>query len=252
MGSVQTVFVTALLICVHANTRHHQSWPPLDRRKHFARTEPAFFHREPRPLHRETGLHVRRATHRTGHCRDEPDAASGGRRAEPQTVQQAACPIGTVHDPFVARGLDVLNHACSARDARFVLVGAPSGVIPVPEGGAHQSVGSSLAGVSRDGLASFEPLLPPHCKTITVVDGCPATLSWPGSVQGHQMIPTGAEHSGQTGTIADLYRHHGIDAAAIVEKVNGLTDGKALSARGRGASGNPCRVQYGMRARLMN
>lgn len=39
----------------------------------------------------------------------------------------------------------------------------------------------------------------------------------------------GVEHFGQTGTIGDLYRHHGIDAVAIVEKVNGPTEGKHVS-----------------------
>ncbi|SFM25238.1 1-deoxy-D-xylulose-5-phosphate synthase N-terminal domain-containing protein [Shimia aestuarii] len=277
-------------------------------------------------------------------------------------------PIGTVYDPFVARGLDALNYACY-QDARFILVGTPSGVTLAPEGGAHQSVGSPLIGMSQDGLASFEPAfadelavimawafdyvqrdgegdpdertwlrdetggsvylrlttnpieqpgkrndagfrqgaidgaywlrepgpncevviayqgavapeairaagmigeerrdigvlavtsadrlnagwtaaqrarsrgnrsarshietlmepLPPHCRIVTVIDGHPATLSWLGGVQGHQTLPLGVEHFGQTGTIGDLYRHHGIDAAAIVEKVNGLTDGK--------------------------
>lgn len=280
-------------------------------------------------------------------------------------------PIGTVYDPFVSRGLDALNYACY-QDARFILAGTPSGVTLAPEGGAHQSIGTPLIGMSQDGLAAFEPAfadelavimqwafdyvqrdgegdpdertwlrdetggsvylrlttnpleqpgkraddafrqgtidgaywlrppgpncevviayqgavapeaikaagmigearrdvgvlavtsadrlnsgwtaaqrarsrgntaaqshaetlmgaLPPHCKLITVIDGHPATLSWLGSVAGHQTIPMGVEHFGQTGTIGDLYSHHGIDAAAIVEKVNGLTAGKQAS-----------------------
>ena len=279
-------------------------------------------------------------------------------------------PIGTVYDPFVARGLDALNYACY-QDARFLLVGTPSGVTLAPEGGAHQSVGSPLIGMSQDGLASFEPAfadelsvimewafdylqrdgegdpdertwlrdetggsvylrlttnpieqpgkrvddafrqgaiggaywlrkpgpncevviayqgavapeaikaagiiaegrrdigvlavtsadrlnagwtaaqrarsrgnkaaqshietlmadLPPHCSVITAIDGHPATLAWLGSVTGHQAVPLGVEHFGQTGTIGDLYRHHGIDASAIVERVNGLTIGKSI------------------------
>ncbi|HIP22585.1 MAG TPA: transketolase [Rhodobacteraceae bacterium] len=279
-------------------------------------------------------------------------------------------PIGTVYDPFVSRGLDALNYACY-QDARFMIVGTPSGVTLAPEGGAHQSIGTPLIGMSQDGLAAFEPAfadelavimqwafdylqrdgegdpdertwlrdetggsvylrlttnpieqpgkrvddafrqgaidgaywlrkpgpncevviayqgavapeaikaagmvgekrrdigvlavtsadrlnagwtaaqrarargqtaakshveallenLPRHCKIITVIDGHPATLSWLGSVAGHQSIPLGVEHFGQTGTIGDLHRHHGIDAAAIVEKVNGLTSGAGL------------------------
>ena len=279
-------------------------------------------------------------------------------------------PIGSVYDPFVARGLDALNYACY-QDARFMIVGTPSGVTLAPEGGAHQSVGAPLIGMSQDGLAAFEPAfvdelsvimkwafaylqkdgtgdpdertwlrdetggsvylrlstnpieqpgkrvdeefrqgaidgaywlrkpgpncdvviayqgvvapeaikaagvigesrrdvgvlavtsadrlnagwtaaqrvrsrgnplaeahvetllkeLPPYCRLITVIDGHPATLSWLGSVVGHQTIPLGVEHFGQTGTIGDLYRHFGIDARSIVEKVNGLTAGKPI------------------------
>ena len=65
-------------------------------------------------------------------------------------------PIGTVYDPFVCRGLDALNYACY-QDARFIIVGTPSGITLAPEGGAHQSIGTPLIGMSQDGLAAFEP-----------------------------------------------------------------------------------------------
>ncbi|WP_417721833.1 1-deoxy-D-xylulose-5-phosphate synthase N-terminal domain-containing protein [Salipiger sp.] len=279
-------------------------------------------------------------------------------------------PVGTVYDPFIARGLDALNYACY-QDARFMIVGTPSGVTLAPEGGAHQSVGTPLIGMSQDGLAAFEPAfadelavimewafdylqrdgsgdpdertwlrdetggsvylrlttspieqagkrhddafrqgsvdggywlrppgpncevviayqgavapeaikaaghlagarrdvgvlavtsadrlnagwtaaqrarargnreaishverlmspLPPHCRIVTVIDGHPATLSWLGAVEGHRTVPLGVEHFGQTGTIGDLYRHYGIDAEGIVEKVAGLTAGRRI------------------------
>ena len=279
-------------------------------------------------------------------------------------------PIGTVYDPFVARGLDALNYACY-QDARFMIVGTPSGITLAPEGGAHQSIGSPLIGISQDGIAAFEPAfadelavimewafdylqrdgsddpdertwlrdetggsvylrlstnpieqpgrrrddsfkqgtidgaywlrepgpncevviayqgvvapeaikaagiigefrrdigvlavtsadrlnagwaaaqrarskgltdakshierllknIPPYCSLVTVIDGHPATLAWLGSVTGHRTVPLGVEHFGQTGTIGDLYRHYGIDAQGIVEKVQGLTIGKPV------------------------
>ncbi|NBN80307.1 transketolase [Microvirga tunisiensis] len=282
-------------------------------------------------------------------------------------------PVGTVYDPFVVRGLDALNYACY-QDARFLLVGTPSGVTLAPEGGAHQSIGTPLIGMSQDGLASFEPAyldelaiimdwafdymqregkgdldertwlreetggsvylrlstrpveqvlrrpdpgfqqgvidgaywlrepgpnaevviayqgtvateaieaagrmmgarrdigvlavtsadrlnagwtaarrararghetatslaerlmgqLPPHCTLITVIDGHPATLSWLGAVAGHRTIPLGVEHFGQTGTIADLYRHFGIDADAIVAAAARITQGRPIQLR---------------------
>ncbi|MBO3762327.1 transketolase [Ciceribacter sp. L1K22] len=277
-------------------------------------------------------------------------------------------PIGTVYDPFVSRGLDALNYACY-QDARFMIVGTPSGVTLAPEGGAHQSIGTPLIGMSQDGLASFEPAfldelsvimdwafdymqrdgegdpdertwlrdetggsvylrlstrpleqpvrredsafrqgvidgaywlrkpgpnatvvlayqgcvapeviraagllgedrrdigvlaitsadrlnagwtaaqrarrrgvfnasghvetllagLPSHCTLVTVTDGHPATLGWLGAVHGHRTIPLGVEHFGQTGTVADLYRHFGIDTDAILRTVSALTPGR--------------------------
>ena len=281
-------------------------------------------------------------------------------------------PIGTLYDPFVSRGLDALNYACY-QDARFLLVGTPSGVTLAPEGGAHQSLATPLIGMSQDGLAAFEPAfadelavimewafdymqregegdpdertwlrdetggsvylrlttkpleqpgkraddafrqgaidgaywlrppgpgcevviayqgavadeaiaaagmiaghrrdvavlavtsadrlnagwtaaqrertrgnakaqshieqllaaLPPHCTLVTVIDGHPATLGWLGSVAGHRTIPLGVEHFGQTGTIGDLYRHYGLDARAIADRVAALTPGRRIMA----------------------
>jgi pyruvate dehydrogenase E1 component len=279
-------------------------------------------------------------------------------------------PIGTVYDPFIHRGLDALNYACY-QDARFMIVGTPSGVTLAPEGGAHQSIGTPLTGMAQDGLASFEPAfadelavimawafdymqrdgggdpdertwlrdetggsvylrlttkpleqpgkrvddafrqgaidggywlrkpgpncsvviayqgavadeaiaaagivgehrkdigvlavtsadrlnagwtaaqrarargnpsalshveqllssLPETCKLVTVIDGHPTTLSWLGSVSGHQTIAHGVEHFGQTGTIDDVYRHFGLDKASLVQSVSALTHGRKI------------------------
>ena len=285
-------------------------------------------------------------------------------------------PVGTVYDPFVMRGLDALNYACY-QDARFIIAGTPSGVTLAPEGGAHQSIGTPLIGMSQDGLAAFEPAfldelsvimdwafdylqrdgegdpdertwlrdetggsvylrlstrpieqpaprtgdadfrqgvidgaywwrkpgpnadlviayqgcvapeaiaaagrigedrrdigvlgvtsadrlnagwtaaqrarrrgqagarshmerllndLPAHCTIITVTDGHPATLAWFGSVMGHKTAPLGVEHFGQTGSVADLYRHFGIDADTIVATAHGLVSGRPLRNLGR-------------------
>jgi pyruvate dehydrogenase E1 component len=65
-------------------------------------------------------------------------------------------PIGTVYDPFIARGLDALNYGCY-QDARFLLVATPSGLTLGPEGGAHQSINSPLIGMGQPGLSYFEP-----------------------------------------------------------------------------------------------
>jgi pyruvate dehydrogenase E1 component len=77
-------------------------------------------------------------------------------------------PVGTLYDPFIARGLDALNYACY-QDARFILVATPSGITLAPEGGAHQSISSPLIGMAQDGIASFEPAF---------VDELAAILQW--------------------------------------------------------------------------
>ncbi len=280
---------------------------------------------------------------------------------------QRLIPVGTLYDPFIGRGLDALNYACY-QDARFLLVATPSGVSLAPEGGAHQSIGTPLIGMSQDGLAAFEPAfadelailmgwafdylqrggedgaerswlreetggsvylrlstrqleqprreaagirqgvidgaywlrepgpnadvvlayqgavaseaiaaaglaaqsrrdigvlavtsadrlnagwqaaqrartrgveaaslierllapLPRHCALITVIDGHPATLSWLGAVQGHRTAGLGVEHFGQTGTVADLYRHFGIDRDSILSMIETLSPGRPL------------------------
>ena len=65
-------------------------------------------------------------------------------------------PVGTLYDPFIARGLDALNYACY-QDARFMLVATPSGVTLGPEGGAHQSINPPLIALGQPGLRHYEP-----------------------------------------------------------------------------------------------
>ena len=65
-------------------------------------------------------------------------------------------PIGTVYDPFIARGLDALNYACY-QDARFMLVATPSGLTLGPEGGAHHSINPPLIALGQPGLRHYEP-----------------------------------------------------------------------------------------------
>ena len=72
------------------------------------------------------------------------------------------------------------------------------------EGGAASYVSRLLADV-------------PHAaRLVTVLDGHPLSLSWLGSVHGHAVTPLGVSTFGQTGDIADLYRHYGLDTDAIL------------------------------------
>jgi pyruvate dehydrogenase E1 component len=83
-------------------------------------------------------------------------------------------------------------------------------------------------------LSHIEKLLAPlprDCGIVTVIDGHPAALGWLGSVRGHKVEALGVEHFGQTGTIDDLYRHHGIDANAIIDAAESLTAGAPVRHR---------------------
>jgi pyruvate dehydrogenase E1 component len=275
-------------------------------------------------------------------------------------------PIGTLYDPFIARGLDALNYACY-QDARFILVATPSGVALAPEGGAHQSISSPLIGMAQPGLTSYEPayadelgivlgwafehiqhdgtnaseepggsvylrlstrsieqltrtvtpelkraiiaggywlkepsastrvvlayqgvvapdviaaaglmaedrhgvgvlaltsadrlytewrkgqrhqhegrlappsqverllaVVPRDAVIVTVIDGHPATLSWLGGVLGHRIESLGVDAFGQTGTIAELFRHFGFDASGIMRAVEAATPGRPIRFR---------------------
>ena len=82
-----------------------------------------------------------------------------------------------------------------------------------------------------DATCHIERLLadvPSDCALITVIDGHPATLAWLGSVHGHRTRSLGVEHFGQTGTIADIYRHYGIDAQGIMRAASTMNPGRPL------------------------
>ena len=71
-----------------------------------------------------------------------------------------------------------------------------------------------------DGQCHVEKLLAPlaaDAHLVTVVDAHPGTLGWLGSVRGQRLRALGVAHFGQSGSIDDLYRHHGIDADAILD-----------------------------------
>jgi len=80
-------------------------------------------------------------------------------------------------------------------------------------------------------LSHIERLFAPlsrECGLVTVIDGHPATLSWLGGVYGHRVKSLGVEHFGQTGSIADLYRHYGIDANAIAHAAQAVISGRPV------------------------
>jgi pyruvate dehydrogenase E1 component len=95
----------------------------------------------------------------------------------------------------------------------------------------HQAAERARQRGTADAMSHIERLLAPisrDCGMVTVVDGFPVGLSWLGGIYGHRVKALGVEHFGQTGTISDLYRHHGIDANAIVHAAQAVSAGRTV------------------------
>jgi pyruvate dehydrogenase E1 component len=70
--------------------------------------------------------------------------------------------------------------------------------------------------------------VPQNCGIVTVIDAHPATLAWLGAVCGHRTRSLGVEHFGQTGSLAELYEHSGINANAIVAAAQAIAPGRPI------------------------
>ena len=82
---------------------------------------------------------------------------------------------------------------------------------------------------ARSHIERLMEAMPRHCAMVTVTDAHPASLGWLGSVLGHRTRALGVEHFGQTGTIADLYTHYGIDVSAIIRAAEMMSPGRQLA-----------------------
>ena len=48
------------------------------------------------------------------------------------------------------------------------------------------------------------------------------------NLHGHRVRPLGVEHFGQTGSLAELYRHYGIDANGIIAAAQAIAPGRPI------------------------
>jgi pyruvate dehydrogenase E1 component len=72
------------------------------------------------------------------------------------------------------------------------------------------------AGLQEGEHSILEQLFPAPRPLVTVIDGHPHTLAFLAGVHGASIACLGVSQFGQSGDIADLYRHHGIDTETIV------------------------------------
>lgn len=67
-----------------------------------------------------------------------------------------------------------------------------------------------------------------HAPVVTVHDAASHAMAWVGSVLGQRVVPVGVDRFGESGTVSELYRALGLDAASIVNA--GLTACQRTSA----------------------
>ncbi len=94
--------------------------------------------------------------------------------------------------------------------------------------GHHASMRARERG-ERGAVSHVEQLLEPLARdagVITLNDAHPETLSWLGGVAGHRVRALGVEHFGQSGSIPEVYGHHGIDADAVLRAADSLRPGR--------------------------
>ncbi|MGH7016266.1 MAG: transketolase [Caulobacteraceae bacterium] len=91
------------------------------------------------------------------------------------------------------------------------------GLLAVPSPDRLHRTWSTSSGAKPCHAGRLLARLSPKASLITVLDGPPATLSWLGGVAGHKVRALGVEAFGQSGEVADLYAHYGLDAEAILD-----------------------------------
>ncbi len=91
--------------------------------------------------------------------------------------------------------------------------------------GWHSAQRAREAG-DRSAKAHVEHLLaalPRDAALVTLCDGSPETLSWLGGVHGHRVRALGVEHFGQSGSLSEVYAHHGLDVDAILRAARAIS-----------------------------
>ena len=110
----------------------------------------------------------------------------------------------------------VADHAAAAA-GRLGGTGHDAAVLAVTSADRlHAGWTASRRSGTRSHVEALLAPVPDHASLVTVIDGHPATLSWLGGVRGQRTVGLGVEGFGQTGTVADLHAHFGIDADGIV------------------------------------
>ena len=134
---------------------------------------------------------------------EEPDvllAVVGALVPEALAAADLLAGLGVRADVAVVTSADRLWRAVQAR--RGLLRGSPHGV--------DETV--------------LDRLLPAGVPLVTLLDGAPHTLAFLGTVTRVATTCLGVQELGQAGSLADVHRHHGLDARAVVEAALDLVD----------------------------
>ncbi len=160
-------------------------------------------------------------------------------RLSTRPLDQALAAVPEDPEARAARRRDVLAGGYRLREGGDVTIVAVGAVVPEALEAADELGAEVICLTSPDlvfralqaraGLADADDailgrLFAQRRPLVTVIDGHPHTLAFLAGVHGAPIACLGVSQFGQSGDIADLYRHHGLDAETIV--------GAALDLRG--------------------
>ncbi|ANH36831.1 Pyruvate dehydrogenase E1 component [Nocardioides dokdonensis FR1436] len=118
----------------------------------------------------------------------------------------------------------IMPEVVSARDS-LLAQGVRAGVVCLTSPDlvfrSFQQRGRRSGGTGGDILEELLPASAP-APLVTVLDGHPHTLSFLAGARGDRIRCLGVEQFGQSSDLADAYRLHGLDAAAVVDAALGL------------------------------
>jgi pyruvate dehydrogenase E1 component len=152
-------------------------------------------------------------------------------RLSTRPIDQALAAVAADGAARAERRRDVLAGGYRLREGRDLTIVAMGAVVPEALEAAEELDAELLCLTSPDlifralqaraGLADadraiLDRLFPAARPLVTVVDGHPHTLAFLAGVHGAPIACLGVSQFGQSGDIADLYRHHGVDAETIV------------------------------------
>lgn len=155
-----------------------------------------------------------------------PDDPAARERRRRQVIAGAYALRRTNSPVITLVGMGALVTETIEAADRLAEQGIPSDVICVTSAGLLFEALQARRGLDDAPSWILDQVFPADRATpmVTVLDGHPHTLSFLTGIHGVRGAALGVSRFGQVGSLADVYRHHGIDTDSIVRAALDLTD----------------------------